>query len=56
MKTHDKGRILMKSGNKPLIGLGIYLAVCAAFLCFCCKKYCSCCSSGSGRGFGKKEE
>ena len=35
MDTHEKGRILMNAKNKPLIFLGAYLAVGAAFLCFC---------------------
>ena len=55
MTSHEKGRVSTKSGMKPLIGLGIYLAVCAAFLGICCKKFCTCCS-GCCCGSGKKEE
>ncbi len=55
MMSHEKERVSAKRGNKPLIGLGIYLAVCAAFLCICCKKFCTCCSGGCW-GAGKKEE
>ena len=35
MDSHDKGRILMNSNNRLLLFLGAYLAVGAAFLCFC---------------------
>lgn len=49
MDSHDKGRILMKSKNKLLIFLGAYVAVGAAFLCFCKRfvDFSSCFGSGS---------
>lgn len=50
--SHDKGRILMKSKNKPLIFLGTYLSVGVLFLCFC-KRFMTC---GGCCGAGKKEE
>jgi len=49
MDSHKKGRILMNSKNKLLIGLGAYLAVCTAFLCFCRRfvDFHGCCGSGA---------